>query len=1093
MDNTDNVFRIELDLRTLQLIGDQIPIDDRKVVIDSVEYDPFTDQVQQYRSKLGTDSWYLLEIPLPKPGTPFANYYQEIGKPSLSNIMQLRMTIHDVEATQDTLGIAAINFVGNRFKINEDGLVPRLEETIVLDTLADEIVIPDSLLDGKTALAAITPTYRGLVELNSINTILNNEYYPPPSVQATLDKYNRSGREQDFTAQESAVRLRYRDLQKGYEGWALKAENNQQSYLDYASMSFFVNGRQGPYDPKPIFFIRIGRDENNFYEYSVPVDTGWAEITVPFQDFLTLKEELQNGLSLKGIQSFNGDFKRGSYRIKGNPTLTKITIMALGVANEDYDVPISGEVWVNDVRLTDVIKEFGLNGRVQVDAQLSDLGRVNISISGRDNKFRNLNESIPTSSQMDYSMGSSVNLDRFAPDEWGLRLPVTYRHTFKRTTPRFHPGSEDVTIQTQESKQAFKTESKTNNVSLSYSKSRGTSMLSRVLLDKVTGSINYSTTSNLAPKNLSDNMKVSGRINYRADLPRGAEAGVFPETFLNIVEWVPLPYFLKHNTLTKGLADAKVRYMPNDFELSSTTNYNRNRRYDPISGIAKQDSTFTVDNGFQFRYNPFVSVQTNYSIDVARNFNEKLRGSKFLGVDIGNEINRSQNVQLQVAPKAMPWLQPTYRYTAAYTNNHSATSAYTHSSYDDVRDFGLNRQENINLRFMLPQFRKSLSGIQFRDPSRPRKQEESKDGEDKSSSSAYKRAPKPKSAGSSGDGIFSRFLFNPVNNFLDNFDPFSVQLSRTHNDKWNNMQNNPSFLYQIGLQDVDMETRLRRLRSDSTIIDTANFQSFTWGYTRAYQTGMRLFKVTRLSATYLQTGNNSHTINGFTFNRQEGPEFTFDYSNVYIPGFMIGIISRVDLTSSYELNNGFRANSIKMQDPVEGEPYTKEQRLGIEAWTREENWRPLIRVNASWGATGNIRTVYTKNSGITREWKVETNQNQMSETNDNSFNLQYSFSAPNGIRLPFLKSIKLQSNVRTSLDVQQKNNRVYVQTLDDFGNVEDEVSSRDTEELSVTPTLSYDFAQVIGSLSARYNTLKDKKNGTKRTTISMTVKIQLDF
>ena len=701
-------------------------------------------------------------------------------------------------------------------------LFPVSRKLSVLDTLADEIVIPDSLLDPTTVLAANLSTYRGVVELNSINTILNNEYYPPPSVQATLDKYNRSGREEDFTAQESAVRLRYRDLQKGYEGWALKAENNQQSYLDYASMSFFVNGRQGPYDPKPIFFIRIGRDEENFYEYSVPVDTGWAEITVPFQDFLTLKEELQNGLSLKGIQSFEGDFKRGSYRIKGNPTLTKITIMALGVANEDYDVPISGEVWVNDVRLTDVIKEFGLNGRLQVEAQLSDLGRVNVSISARDNKFRNLNESIPTSSQMDYSVSSSVNIDRFAPDEWGLRLPVTYRHTYKRTTPRFHPGSEDVTIQSQESKNAFKTENKSNNVSMSYSKTRGTSMLSRYLLDKMTGSISYSTTSSLAPRRLNDNLKISGRVNYRADLPRDAEAEVFSESFLNIMDWVPLPYFLKHNTLTKSLADAKVRYMPNDFELSSTTNYSRNRQYEPISGVAKQDSTFTVDNGFQLRYNPFVSVQTNYSIDVSRNFNEKLRGSKFLGVDIGNEISRSQNVQLQVAPKALPWLQPTYRYTAAYSNRHDAKTAYTHSTYDDIRNFGVNRQENINLRFMLPQFRKSLSGVQFRDPSRPRKQEENKDG-DKSSSSAYKRTPKPKNDKGSGGGLFSRFLFNPINSFLDNFDPFSVQLSKNRVDKWNNMQNNPSFLYQMGLQDLDMETRLRRLKDDPTVIDTQDF------------------------------------------------------------------------------------------------------------------------------------------------------------------------------------------------------------------------------------------------------------------------------
>ena len=447
------------------------------------------------------------------------------------------MTFYDFEKA-DTVNFANISFVGNRFKRSDEGVVPRMAETFV-DTVAIRTrcgPTGDPSLPEETRSQLSEVGYHGNLELVSVNTILNNEYYPPPTISATLSKFNRSGNESDFTAQEAAVALNYSDIQRGYEGWALKAENNQQSYLDYASMSFFVNGRQGPHDKKPTFFIRIGTDRENFYEYSMPVDTGWTAVTVPFDGFLSLKDSLQSALSLSQIQSFDLDIKRGPYRIKGNPSLTKISIMSLGVANESSDVPMSGTVWVDDVLLTDVIREIGINSKLQVEALLSDLGRLNFSVGARDNKFRNLNDNIPTNSQFDYTLGGSINLDRLTPENWGIRVPVTLRKTYRRSLPRFHPGSEDVTIQLPESKELNKTESSSKSVSLSYNKSRGTTMLSRILLNNLNGTMSYTNTRNLAPKSMSSNINASGRIRYRATLPREAEAKVFPSKVFGFME-----------------------------------------------------------------------------------------------------------------------------------------------------------------------------------------------------------------------------------------------------------------------------------------------------------------------------------------------------------------------------------------------------------------------------------------------------------------------------------------------------------------------------------------------------------------------------
>ncbi|MEA1997492.1 MAG: hypothetical protein U9N45_07620, partial [Gemmatimonadota bacterium] len=1091
LDEQENVFRLILDLETLELVpppGIFIPEEDRHVIKEEV---PFVYDSEGKRIRdvsvhaLGEDSWYLLEIPLPKDNTRFEQYYQKINSPSLSKVMHVRLTLHDFEK-RDTVNFAAINFVGNRFKKAEEGVVPRLIETFV-DTFPSDTLWPgpgleEPLSPEETPGLMSAVGHHGTVDISSINTIFNNEYYPPPLVSATLNKYNRSGRQEDFTAQESAINVGYWDLQRNYEGWALKAENNQQSYLDYAAMSFYVNGRQGVNDPKPTLFIRIGTDRENFYEYSTQVDTGWTEITVPFNGFLSLKDSIQGELSLLDIQQSDLNVKRGPFRIKGNPSLTKVAVMAIGVANETSDIPITGNVWVDDVRLTDVIREFGINSRVQIEAQLSDLGRINFSVNARDNKFRNLNESIPRNSTFDYTIGGSLNLERFTPEKWGLRIPVNMRRSYRRNLPRFHPGSEDVTIQLPENKEKNKTETTSSSFSISYSKRKGTSKLSRYIFDNLKGSLSMRNSRTIAPKNMSSNKGVSGRLTYRATLPREAEVGVIPGRVSGFLNKVPLPYFLKTNTLTKGLADMKFRYMPNDFELSVVGDYKRRTRYNPVSSKFQLDSTFTTTNGARVSYRPFVSMQNTYDIQVKRNMLESARGTKILGFNIGEETARRQGVNMQFAPKAVPWLQPNYTYRANYTMDHSPQYVLSFPKGTNYRKFNTNITQTLGIRFMLPQFRQSLVGVRFTDPARKKKKDDG-DKKEQSSSAAYKRKGRPQGKGPSGKGIVGKFVFDPINKFIDSFDPVSFQMTKGSKDRWEQMEKTPGFLYQIGLNDLDIASRLRRNAKDPTKIDTADFNSMGWNFTRAYQSGMRILQ-TRLSASYIERGTNNHNLNGYTFNRETGPELTFDYSNIPLPLFMRSYISRMDVASGYTLKKGFRGNSVKISE---------ENPTGLESQTREERWNPKYRVTTDLGSTGKVRTRYQKNSSVKTDELVGQNRRAITESEDESFNLQYSFSAPRGLRLPFLKNLKLKSNVRTSLDVRRRISRNMTEVFDELGNVVDVKINRDVEDISLTPTLSYDFAQVIGNLSASYTSHKDRKTGTTRITINMKVSVQLDF
>jgi hypothetical protein len=1088
LDRNEKVYRVRLDLESLEIIpppGTYIPADNRNVIKDHVPYIPGQGRNRdQNIHELGQDDWYLLEIPLPREGTPFEDLYEKVNSPSLSKILHVRLTFYDFEKA-DTVNFANVSFVGNRFKRSDEGVVPRMAETFV-DTVPADTLWPDGdpVLPEEVRSQLSEVGYHGSLELVSVNTILNNEYYPPPTISATLSKFNRSGNQADFTAQEAAVALNYNDIQRGYEGWALKAENNQQSYLDYASMSFYVNGRQGPHDKRPTFFIRLGTDRDNFYEYSMPVDTGWTAVTVPFDGFLSLKDSLQSALSLSQIQSFDLDIKRGPFRIKGNPSLTKISIMSLGVANESSDIPMSGTVWVDDVLLTDVIRELGIKSKLQVEALLSDLGRISFSVGAQDNKFRNLNDNIPTKSQFDYTIGGSINLDRLTPEDWGIRVPVTLRKTYRRSLPRFHPGSEDVTIQLPESQEQNKTESRSKSLSLSFNKSRGTTMLSRILFNNLNGTMSYTNTRNIAPKSMSSNINTSGRLRYRATLPREAEAKVFPAKVFGFLEKVPLPYFLKYNTLTKGIAEARLRYLPNDIELGSSLVYRENQNYNQVSRLFRLDSLFTMRNSVDINYRPFQMAQASYDLKVTRNLKETARASKVLGFGYGNEIDRDQNVSIQFAPKAVPWLTPQYRYSSAYGNDHSPQYVNSFPDGTDYRKFDTRQQQQLSVRFSLSQFRQSVVGIKFRDPNRKRESKE--EDQQGSSGAAYRRQGQRRGdQGEEKRGFVGKYLFNPFNYVVDSFDPFMFQSNMQHDDKWERMPTNPSFMYQLGMRDLTAAERIRIMTDieEGTVIDTAQFSSMRWNFNHVYSGGLRLLD-TRISASYLETGSNNHTLNGFTTIRSEGPELSFDYSNIWVPFFLRGTINQLNFASGYSLKKGFQGTSVKISE---------DNPLGIDSETRDEQWSPKIRISANLGRTGGVRTRFQSNATVKTDILADQGRRQVTESNDDSFNLQYSFSAPNGLNLPLIRRFKFKSNVRTSVDLRRRISRNFTQVIGTMGEVSEILINRDTEDITITPTLGYDFSQVIGNLSASYNSHKDRKSGTTRITINLKLSIQLDF
>src|SRR3972149_10891038 len=132
-------------------------------------------------------------------------------------------------------------------------------------------------------------------------------------------------------------------------------------------MKLFVHGDDRPltrmdytnltdYDVE--FFFRFGADSLNYYEYRAPLRPGWApenEITIRFEDLTTQKLGRDSIGIISQPLPVDGDPEGAVYRILGQPALTNVRYLELGVANPQGKgaTIIEGDVWVTELRLTD--------------------------------------------------------------------------------------------------------------------------------------------------------------------------------------------------------------------------------------------------------------------------------------------------------------------------------------------------------------------------------------------------------------------------------------------------------------------------------------------------------------------------------------------------------------------------------------------------------------------------------------------------------------------------------------------------------------------------------------------------------------------
>ena len=142
--------------------------------------------------------------------------------------------------------------------------------------------------------------------------------------------------------------------------------------------------------------------------------------------------------------------------IVGNPNLGNIKTIMLGVrnpieTNSQNGESQSGEIWVNELRLTGFNEKGGWAARTQVRLRLADFANIafagSISTVGFGSLEKNISERNLEDSRR-YNLTASVELGQLFSPESNVRFPMYVSVSESKDSPQYNPLDPDILLAT---------------------------------------------------------------------------------------------------------------------------------------------------------------------------------------------------------------------------------------------------------------------------------------------------------------------------------------------------------------------------------------------------------------------------------------------------------------------------------------------------------------------------------------------------------------------------------------------------------------------------------------------------------------------
>ncbi len=229
-------------------------------------------------------------------------------------------------------------------------------------------------------------------------------------------------------------------------------------------------------------FIRLGNDlTENYYQVEIPLQESptmsldpeivWPtsnQIDLPVRALETIKSlSILNGtLSAENpifydlvadevIPSSVPEFSPleiGSQRIaiKGNPNFGDIRTLMIGVKNPRQDnMNTCGEVWFNELRLSEMNNDGGWAATIALDSNIADFMNLSASARKSTSGFGNIEQGPSERDKVDskqYDIVTNINVGQLFPKKWGLNIPFNYGLGEELITPEYDQQFRDIKL-----------------------------------------------------------------------------------------------------------------------------------------------------------------------------------------------------------------------------------------------------------------------------------------------------------------------------------------------------------------------------------------------------------------------------------------------------------------------------------------------------------------------------------------------------------------------------------------------------------------------------------------------------------------------
>ncbi|MBT3169182.1 MAG: cell surface protein SprA [Candidatus Cloacimonetes bacterium] len=975
------------------------------------------------------NGWRLFRIPL--LDETVAEFSSVEGKsPDLEKISYARIWFELDGLTQ--VKLVSLDLVGNKWRelgiCDENGVPADTTETMQV-----------GLIDNQKN-AHYTPAPYTVIEKNGVATL------------------------------EQSLIIDFENVAAGHYGMVTQEFRESFNLLSYNKIRFWAYCESEiETDSEHSVIFRLGADTLDFYEiqYDIEVhnstgemDEGnWEKIEIDFSEITALKN-----ITAEGDTVTNGHF-----RMVGNPTLTNIEEMSLGLkVSENF----SGRIYFDDIRVAEPYEDVGFAARTSINTSFADFSTLNITFNWKTQNFQSSarRTTSPTYNEdLSLNVVSKYNLHKFFPTEWGFSIPLTLTRNQSLGIPRFKANSDILRedLPAGEEKERQKNESLIYRASISLNQNKTPkNKILEILFKNSSLAANVEQKEILAPTSTDTTFSFDVKHEYDFDIQ-------------------------KDDIDLKLFGDYKFYFLPKEFtnklhyKEKDPHKWRWNSQIDSVNWepVTTSYRTRTFETVTSIKYDIFSDFISTYKLTTERDLMlQNILKNKWKDFNVGQEKERKQDFSFDFTPH---YFDGVFVFDADATVNYDEGHVKASATNDTLFYEGsvtrkINGKITLKNRDMLSDFatwidekfpvknrenkedvidkkeeKAEQKGENEKEPEKDKIQEkdENKDkNDDKDNESENQSKPR-------------KNFISSIVNYIARLDNISLNYDNYYKTSYENRRDRPEFLYQFGAPHILIE------EGDEKEIESKQLND---KYSTSF--GFAILDNLNTSLSY-----------SLDIKRTYSDHSNMDISTIF-PNISVTLSEFEKLIHFEEILTSSRITSSFSQTITESGELDFET---PETRNTTINLSPLFSWRGNWAHdfASNISLNYRagKNIRYYDSYEVVTKTN----TQSISGNVSWSFKNPKGVKILFFKRTNMKNEFSTDINFSMENIH---NTNENTGNDESPSDEVSKFSYSVTPGASYKFNKSIAAgLSSKYEWNDDKKRNKKTKIINLGIWVEIKF